>query len=50
VFLQIDPRTGAIIRKVVYAAGATRPMIDQRRTRTTPVHLQRSDVFDAFDD
>jgi len=50
VFLQIDPRTGAIIRKVVYAAGATRPMIDERRTRTRPVHLQRSDVFDAFDD
>jgi hypothetical protein len=50
VFLQIHPATGAIMRKVVYAPGATRPLIDQRRTRTTPIQLQRTDVFDAFDD
>jgi hypothetical protein len=50
VFLQIHPRTGDIMRKVVYAAGAARPMTDERRTRTTPVQLLQRDVFDAYDD
>lgn len=50
VFLQINPRTGAIVRKVIYAAGARQPMVDQRGSATAPVPLNRHDVFDAWDD
>ncbi|MBA4217198.1 MAG: hypothetical protein V3V71_01610 [Roseateles sp.] len=50
VFLRVDPRTGAILRKIVYAAGAQAPMLDLSGTRAAPLTLARSDVFDAFDD
>jgi len=49
VFLQIDPASGALIRKLVYAAGAARPTRDQRASQGTPVRLRPSDVFDEFE-
>lgn len=50
VFLRIDPASGAIVRKLVFAAGASRPMRDQRGTRQMPLRLDKDDVFDAWDD
>lgn len=50
VFLQIDPASGTLLRKLVYAAGATRPTLDQRGTQRAPVRLRPSDVFDEFDE
>ena len=48
VFLQIDPRSGALLRKLVYAAGATAPTLDRSGTAAAPVRLRATDVFDAF--
>lgn len=50
VFLQVDPVSGAIVRKVIYAAGARQPMVDQRGSVAAPVPLTRDDVFDTWDD
>lgn len=49
VFLQVDPATGALLRKLVYAAGAATPTLDRSGTQAAPVRLRRSDVFDEFD-
>ncbi len=49
VFLRIDPVSGAIVRKIVFAAGASQPMLDQRGTPAAPLRLNRDDVFDAWD-
>jgi len=46
VFLRVDPRTGAILHKIVYDAGARTPMLDLRGTRAAPLTLSPSDVFD----
>lgn len=48
VFLQIDPASGALLRKLVYAAGASAPTLDRSGTPAAPVRLRQSDVFDAF--
>jgi hypothetical protein len=53
VFLQVHPRTGDIIRKVVYAANNPNPVISQTRSRrpgTPGLPLLETDVFDPFDD
>jgi len=50
VFLHVDPRTGAILRKIVYAAGANSPMLDQHGTPAAPLRLTQRDVFDTLDD
>ncbi len=49
VFLQIDPASGALLRKLVYAAGASSPTLDRSGTAAAPVRLYPTDVFDAFD-
>ncbi|PTT82779.1 hypothetical protein DBR42_16540 [Pelomonas sp. HMWF004] len=49
VFLRVDPRTGAILRKIVYAAGGQAPTLDVHGTPAAPVPLTRLDVFDAYD-
>lgn len=52
VFLQIHPRTGDIIRKVVYAANNRNPVINETRSRrpgTPGLRLLETDVFDEFD-
>lgn len=49
VFLQLDPASGAVLRKLVYAAGATTPTLDRSGTQRAPVRLRPSDVFDEFD-
>lgn len=50
VFLRVDPGTGAVVRKVVFAPGAPthQPMIDASGTQAAPVRLRPSDLFDAF--
>ncbi len=49
VFLQIDPASGALLRKLVYATGASAPTLDRSGTLAAPVRLRPADVFDAFD-
>ncbi|MDG0852968.1 hypothetical protein [Roseateles puraquae] len=49
VFLQVDPASGALLRKLVYPPGAPRPQLDRRGTQTAPVRLRPTDVFDEFD-
>lgn len=49
VFLQVDPASGALLRKLVYPPGAARAQLDRRGTQAAPVRLRPTDVFDEFD-